>query len=229
MGRPLIDIAGKKFNSLFVLRRAMPFEAPNRNEAYWVCLCDCGQITIDTGSHVRHDYKKTCSCRNKFAGDGGREIRLLYANEYNIWQSIWFRCTNRHGRAYKNYGGRGITVHLRWRSFKNFLCDMGPRPSKNHSIERRNNSLGYSKDNCYWATRKEQSRNTRRTRMITYQGKTMCINDWAKHTGIARKVIARRLDKKWPIDDVFSTQRFYGNCKTTRQKINLSIKSLDEG
>lgn len=107
------------------------------------------------------------------------------------------RC-NRPGAArFADYGGRGITVCPRWDSFAAFLADMGPAPSREHSIDRVDNSKGYSPENCRWATAAEQSRNTRRTRMITIGAETLCIADWAAKVGIDAMSFKSRLKRGW--------------------------------
>jgi hypothetical protein len=85
-----------------------------------------------------------------------------YRSEYRIWTLMKNRCLNHRAHNYSYYGGRGITVSAEWvNDFGAFMRDMGPRPSPGHSIDRRDNSLGYSRSNCRWATHKEQSINRR--------------------------------------------------------------------
>ena len=103
---------------------------------------------------------------------------------YRSWTCMRERCNNPNYPRYDNYGGRGIMVCPRWDSFDAFLADMGERPSKLHSIERVDNSKGYSPDNCVWATRHQQSRNTRRNRMVIVDGVAMCVLDACRAVGM---------------------------------------------
>jgi hypothetical protein len=91
---------------------------------------------------------------------------------YYTWANMLSRCSNPKAPNYADYGGRGIFVCQRWFHFKNFVEDMGIKPSDNHSIDRINNDLGYSPANCKWSTRKEQNSNKRlyRTSETGYAG-----------------------------------------------------------
>lgn len=91
--------------------------------------------------------------------------------EYNVWKAMKQRCQNPKAQSYKHYGGRGITVCERWQDYRLFIQDMGYRPSANYSIERRDNALGYTPDNCYWATFEEQTAN-KRVRTDNFSGRT---------------------------------------------------------
>jgi len=119
-------------------------------------------------AEVRNDHLKTgaitsCGCahaemlrqRNTTHGQAGTP-------EWRVWKGMHTRCFNPRSKAWKNYGGRGITICAEWRhDFRAFLRDMGKRPSPDLSIERRDNDGDYCKANCYWATALEQSRNRR--------------------------------------------------------------------
>jgi hypothetical protein len=78
---------------------------------------------------------------------------------YDTWRGMWERCTNPNAARYKRYGGRGIRVCKRWESYENFVKDMGPKPSPQHSVDRKNNNGNYCKSNCRWATTIQQARN----------------------------------------------------------------------
>lgn len=95
--------------------------------------------------------------------------------EYSAWINMRQRCSRDSGPDYPNYKGRGISVCPEWESFARFLSDMGPRPSPSHSIERVNNDLGYSKENCVWATKQVQSKNQRIRRDSTTGIKGVCL------------------------------------------------------
>ena len=104
---------------------------------------------------------------------------------YNRWCAMVARCHNPNVWNYKYYGGRGIKVCDRWRKYENFLADMGMCP-EGHFIERINNNGDYEPNNCKWATREEQQKNTRQNQYITFNGKTMMQSEWAKFLGITQ-------------------------------------------
>lgn len=119
---------------------------------------------------------------------------------YNVWNNMMHKCYDKKHMNYAYYGGRGITVVKRWHDFERFYADMGPAPS-GLTLERKNNALGYSPANCLWATRKEQARNRRSNRVLTYGGATQCLMAWAHQTGLDRRTIARRIDVLgWPTE-----------------------------
>lgn len=118
--------------------------------------------------------------------------------EYITWLSIRRRCYTKRQNSYPYYGGRGIRVCRRWRwSYRNFLLDMGRKPSPQHTIERRNNWKGYTPDNCYWATRDEQARNRSQCWKIKIAGATRTVVEWARFLGVSERRIYVRLHRGW--------------------------------
>lgn len=125
--------------------------------------------------------------------------------EYMAWDHMKQRCNNPKNPRYKDYGGRGIRVCNRWLDFKNFLEDMGPAPSKTLTLERINNNLGYSKENCKWATTMEQSRNKRGLRIITMNGDSRTIIDWSNKLNINSVTIRSRIKRGWDYERALLT------------------------
>ena len=126
--------------------------------------------------------------------------------EYPIWKQMRRRCSIPTHPKYHLYGARGIRVCDRWNdSFVAFYADMGPRPSPAHSIDRIDNNGHYTANNCRWATRQQQGRNTRRNRLLTLDGRTMCVQDWSDETGIHTRTIRTRLDRGWSIERALTT------------------------
>lgn len=126
-------------------------------------------------------------------------------SEHCIWRSMLNRCTNQKHRDWHTYGGKGITVCEQWKVFANFYADMGPRPSPKHSIDRIDPSGNYEPGNCRWATAKEQARHFSRNRMLTHEGVTRPLVEWAEITGLKRKTISDRLDTGWTVEAALTT------------------------
>ncbi len=111
---------------------------------------------------------------------------------YYSWSLMLTRCRNRNCPSYPNYGGRGITVCERWSSFSNFREDMGDRPN-GKTLDRIDNDGNYEPGNVRWATRAEQSRNTRRNRIFSIGGQSQCLRDWALEVGLNYETLRSRL------------------------------------
>ena len=136
---------------------------------------------------------------------------LRYVPEYNSWCNMKGRCHNKKHPRYKEWGGKGITVCDEWLyDFERFYSDMGPRPSPSHSLDRIDGSMGYSKENCRWATKKEQSENRPSwVNEIEFNGKKMTITEWAKVVGISRKSLYGRIESGWSIEEALTTKKLY--------------------
>ena len=123
---------------------------------------------------------------------------ILHARDYRCWTAMKTRCLNPHSKDFPRYGGAGIALCERWKSFQSFWDDMGPSPTLHHQIERINNAGDYEPSNCRWATVSEQARNRRSNMLITHNGETLTAVEWADRLGVERHVVARRIRKGWP-------------------------------
>ena len=178
-----------------------------------IFICSkCGQpFESKWPSSVRSRLKKNgaiyCSKGCYSIKHGAHSKESAHNSEYRSWKAMKSRCNCNGNTHYARYGGRGITYDSNWESFENFLADMGPKPEPKMELDRIDNDKNYTKENCRWATRKEQTRNRggqRATRLYTYEGKTMCISDWAKEVGISAASMQKRLNKGWPLEIAFS-------------------------
>lgn len=110
------------------------------------------------------------------------------------WTHMIARCYDEQHKAYKNYGGRGIIVCERWHDWRNFVADMG-QPPPGTQLDRRDNELGYSPENCRWVTRAVNNRNRRNNRHVTIEGETKVVTDWCVHFGISHQTVCGRVAK----------------------------------
>lgn len=184
----LLDITGKKFGKLTPIK---PIGKNKRNQVIWLCKCDCGKLYETVASYIVSGNTRSCGCSRMKNGEIHNQ-RL-----YNIWHGMKNRCYNSSHMAYKNYGGRGITVCEEWnndfQSFYKWSVENGYSDSL--TIDRIDKNGNYEPSNCAWKTMKEQANNTRRNVNIEYNGETHTISEWIEIIGVTRRVMENRIKK----------------------------------
>lgn len=199
-----LDISGQRYGALVALR----FHDMLGIKRRWWVRCDCGAEKAVCQSELRSGKTKSCGCLRRQIQISanmthGYNRARKPAPIYRTWCLMLGRCRNKKLPEFKNYGGRGIKVCDRWHRFENFLADMGEKPG-GLTLDRIDNNGDYEPGNCRWATRKQQTRNTRRNLMLTYAGKTMCLADWASELGINRGTLWSRIKMGWSLERAFS-------------------------
>lgn len=198
---------GAKFGRLTTVQCIPSVE---RSGQKWVCICDCGQERIVRRSGLLSGDNQSCGCLSRDntvarftkhgQAGGGKPTK-----EYRVWSGMRARCRDPNYPGYHNYGGRGIKVCERWNeSFDNFFSDMGEAPSKSHSLDRIDNDGNYEPENCRWATRKQQSRNTRQVVVVTYQGEPIKLPDLVERLNLDLRKVRQRLWHGWSLERALS-------------------------
>lgn len=202
------DVVGKKYGILTVESMAGHDE---KGRIICNVVCECGVRKTMHKSNLKRCI--SCGCINKKltsertkthgcsqCGDGE------YKREFAIWSGIKTRCNNPNRKCYYLYGGRGISICNRWsNSFENFIEDMGPAPTDEHSIDRIDCNGNYCPENCRWATWNEQGLNRRDNRIIEFDGRSQCLIEWSRETGISNHTIHARLKLGWTIEKTLTT------------------------
>lgn len=200
---PLIP-QGTRFNRLVVL---IPVTG-RRGWRSYLCICDCGNEFTTTRDSLERGNAKSCGCLHSETSrsscvERNTSHQMSGTTEYYTYHNMLLRCYDSRSDAYPWYGGSGIGVCDRWRdSFENFFSDMGLKPSRFHSIERNDSSKDYSPDNCRWATAKEQSRNRRNTRWVTYQGREMSAAEFCEAISVGWSSVRNLLNKGMTCEEI---------------------------
>ena len=198
MGK-FIDLTGQKFGRLTVIGQG----ARKQNRIMWHCICECGKSVDVLSNSLLTGNTKSCGCyQRQRAAEAqwkhGEAVRSApTARLYNIWTNMRVRCNCNTYRDYADYGGRGITVCQEWNesydAFKSWALANGYSDDK--TLDRRNNDLSYTPENCRWATILQQENNRRSNRYITCDGVTHTISEWARIFNINYYTLYSRLKK----------------------------------
>ncbi len=201
MKTPVIIRIGRRYGRLTVLK----FFGTVKCMPKFLCRCICGTLCKVSAYCLNSGQTKSCGCLHReLLGNARRTHGMTGTKLHWIWKGMLQRCYNKKHISYPYYGARGIKVCARWRrSFISFLKDVGARTSFRHSLERIDNEGDYKPSNVKWATYKEQRRNTRSAKYITFQGKTLPMSDWAKLLGMNPSTLSIRL-KRWSIEEALS-------------------------
>jgi hypothetical protein len=184
------ELTGLKFERLVVLKR---HHQNKESDWFWECLCDCGNKVITKGTTLTQGKVKSCGCYHK---DKITTHSMWKTPLYKIYRGIKSRCLQPLATGYSNYGGRGITVCDEWKmdpaSF--FKWAKENRYEEGLTIERIDNNGPYSPENCKWIPLKEQANNKRTSHIITFNGETKTVAQWATYLNIPRYILYNRIN-----------------------------------
>lgn len=203
MGR-VKDITGMVFNDWTVIAE---YGRSKSGSATFLCRCACGAERIVEGRSIRTGTSKGCGCKRVMNAleaskkvtvkHGGRHERL-----YSVWNGMKDRCNNPGSKFYPRYGGRGIKVCTEWdesyATFREWATTHGYNSNATKyecTIERLDNNVGYSPDNCVWTTQKKQCNNRSSNHMVTFGGASHTLSEWSEITGIRKDTLLKRLCK----------------------------------
>ena len=186
------DLSGNTFGRWTVLKPTCRIGY----KVYYICVCTCGNTKDVEQAQLTGGHSKSCGCiRTEMVVARSTTHGKYYTAEKKVHSSMLTRCYNTNYHQYHMYGGRGITVEESWKDFANFYKDMGPRPSPEHQLDRRDNSLGYSKQNCEWVTKSVNARNKRSTVLVEYEGKMIPLIEVAETLNIDYHALFYRYQK----------------------------------
>lgn len=196
VSKTMLNLTGREFGRLTVLGYV--------GRKKWRCRCQCGNTNDILGNSLtRENGTQSCGCLfREVVSRGVRERSTTHGmtktRTWKTWSMMIQRCHNQNAPDYPRYGARGVTVCLRWRlSFEDFLADMGERPD-GKTLDRFPMQDGnYEPGNCRWATPEEQQRNKRTNRLVTFNGETLCVAEWAERIGIPAGTLIGRLRNGW--------------------------------
>lgn len=198
----------EKFHRLTVIRQDT--SRKNKSRRYWMCRCECGQWVSVTTADLRSGNTKSCGCWKR---DKAIEQATTHGESksklYGVWNAMMARCYNPNVERYSRYGARGIKVCDEWLhnyvAFRDWALSNGYTDGL--TIDRIDVNGNYCPDNCRWATKADQMKNTTTNRFLTYNGETHTLSDWARIVGISASTLSRRLKRGWTMEQALSPSR----------------------
>lgn len=209
--RQMVEMVGKTFGNLTVIRRVESRILPSgQHKTMWECKCSCGNTFIAEGYNLRSGASWQCSkCARKASDEKRKTHGLSNSRLKHIHSGMMARCTNKNHTYYKNYGGRGISVCDEWYGSKGFPAFVEWAKSSGYSdcltLDRIDNNGNYCPENCKWSTRKEQANNTRRNKVICFNGETHTLSQWADIYHMDQDLLGGRLLRGVPMERAVMT------------------------
>lgn len=197
-------VVGRRFGRLLVLDGAGKATGGKQG---WTCQCDCGNTIVVLPGNLKSGDTRSCGCLSREAtGNRRREHGGYRTKEFRVWCGMVSRCHSPGNSDYLDYGGRGIQVCDWWRnSFGAFVADMGPRPFPKARIDRINNDGNYEPVNCLWTTDTQNARNWRGNHLMTLDGVTCTMAEWAERTGLSQDLLWTRSSRGWTDERALTT------------------------
>lgn len=212
----IIDLSGNRYGKLVVKN----IHTTKIGDAYFDCICDCGNEKVVKGQDLKRGRVKSCGClKNNFIPKN-KTHGMSKSRLFRIWVGMRQRCNNPNNPKYKIYGGRGITVCNEWNEFQYFMkwaYENGY--DENLTIDRINSDGNYEPSNCRWENLKNQANNTRATIFLTYNGETKSVSEWSDITGIPQNTITKRKRNGWSDERNLSTPSNEYHKKDKKYKI----------
>lgn len=196
-----LDLIGERFGMLTVISDG----GIKGSQRLLNCICDCGVKCVKQLGNLRSGHTKSCGCSRSTTTSIEKTKHGMYVTPtYRSWSSMIERCNNQNNHKYKDYGGRGISVCVRWLNFDEFYSDMGLRPDDT-TIGRINNDGNYEPSNCEWQDATTQSRNKRNSAIFEYKGIKATIPEHCERLGMNASTVRSRIySYKWPIERALS-------------------------
>lgn len=192
-----IDITGSTFGKWTVVRRT-----DYKKVVKYLCRCECGIERVVLSASLRSGKSVSCGC---FRPETQYQLaRREHRGAYVSWVGMKQRVGYPGHIEFHRYGGRGIAMDPRWKSFEVFLADMGPRPPGT-SIDRIDTDGNYEPGNCKWSTRAEQMSNTSRCVLVEHEGEQMTLKQLSIKLGLSYDRLHRwHRDGGLPIDQAIA-------------------------
>lgn len=222
----LIDLVGKRYGRLLVVKRADSLNGKTR----WHCVCDCGKECIVYGSALKSGNTTSCGCyktenaKKLYSGVRQNDLRL-----YFIWNAIKQRCYNPNSISYHNYGGRGIKMDEEWannyESFYRWAMRSGYR--KDYQIDRIDNNGDYCESNCRFVDKETQANNKRNVKLYTISGVTKSLPQWCREYNQEYSTVRQRVYVLgWAIEKALSTPKHYEFVKNRHRKEEQNARTV---
>lgn len=203
-----VDLVGNEYGRLTVISRGDDYiRQDGRHEKTWVCRCSCGSVVTVIGYNLNRGRTKSCGCLMKDCGRNrgisNRKHGLHNSPLYKTWWSMVDRATNPSNSRHNRYYDRGIGVCDEWRDDPVAFCEWSVNNGWEHGLQldRINNDLGYSPDNCRYVSATENVRNRSCTLYANYYGIERPLAEWCDLFGVNYKSVWEKINRGVSLED----------------------------